>query len=233
MFDVLVGSSGRRERRIGRGLVSALLHIVTIAGVARATAGRGPGEPVEPRMVDLVLDAPVMQETRAAPNSMAPTGIAQAPVMGPLISAPVEMPTGIPPVTIAEPWNPRNVILRSGSPGSPGVPDGVDGAGILNPDSILAESAADEPATILAQRAPRYPPVLQAAGLAGRVTARFVIDREGRVEPGSVRIISATHTGFEESARETILDTRFRPARVRGRPVRQWAEQSVVFRITP
>jgi hypothetical protein len=51
------------------------------------------------------------------------------------------------------------------------------------------------------------------------------------VEPGSLRIISATHAGFEESARKTILETLFRPARVRGRPVRQWAEQAIVYRI--
>jgi len=230
MFDVLMGSSGRRERRIGRGIVSAVLHIVTIAGVARATAGSGPYEPSEPRRVDLVLDVPVEPAPVSTPTTTAPSGIAPAPLMALSVVAPVEVPAGIPPVTIAEPWNPRNVILRSGPPG---VPGGLDGTGIFNPDSILAESAADEPATILAQRAPRYPPALQAAGLGGRVTARFVIDREGRVEPGSVRITSATQTGFEESARETILETRFRPARVRGRPVRQWAEQAVVYRITP
>jgi TonB family protein len=60
-----------------------------------------------------------------------------------------------------------------------------------------------------------------------------VIDGEGRVEPGSVLITSATHAGFEESAREAILKTIFSPARVRGRPVRQWAEQAVAYRITP
>jgi TonB family protein len=203
VFDVLVGSSGRRERRIGRGIVSAVLHIVTIAGVARATAGGVPRGSSEPRMVDLVLDVPV---------------------------APVEVPAGIPPVTIVEHWNPRNVVLRSGSPV---VPGGPDVGGSFHPDSILAESAADQPATVLLQRAPRYPPALRAAGLEGRVSLRFVIDGEGRVEPGSVRITSATHAGFEESAREAILMTIFSPARVRGRPVRQWAEQAVTYRITP
>ena len=230
MFDVLMGSARRRERRTGRGIVSAALHIVLIAGVARATASSGPYPPSEPRVVDLVLDVPVMPAPVSRPITTAPAGIAPAPLLPRSIVAPVEVPAGLPRVTIAEPWNPRTVILRSGPPG---VPGGLDATGIFSPDSSLAESAADEPATILLQRAPRYPPALQAAGLEGRVAVRFVIDVEGRVEPGSLRITSSTHTGFEESARETILGTWFKPARVRGRPVRQWAEQAVVYRITP
>jgi TonB family protein len=230
MFDVLMGSRSRRERRIGRGIMSAVLHIVTIAGVAMATAGRDPGEPSEPRIVDLLLDVAVVPAPVSTSTMTAPSGIAPAPLMVPSIVAPVEVPAGIPPVTIHEPWNPRNVVLRSGP--SP-IAAGLDSAGIFHPDSILAESAVDEPASVLRQRAPRYPPTLQAAGLEGRVSVRFVIDGEGRVEPGSVRITSATHAGFEESARETIIRTLFRPARARGRPVRQWAEQSVVYRITP
>jgi TonB family protein len=114
--------------------------------------------------------------------------------------------------------------------GAPGAPVGIGG---FSPDSILAESAVDEPAIVLLQRPPRYPPSLQSAGLEGRVTVRFVIDAEGRVEPGSIRITSAGHPGFEGSARETIRNTVFRPARVRGRAVRQWAQQAVVFRISP
>ena len=230
MFDVLMGSTRRRERRTGRGIVSATLHIVAIVGVARATASSGPYAASEPRMVDLVLDLPVMPAPVATPTTSAPSGIAPAPLPVSSVVAPVVVPAGIPPVTIHEPWNPRSVALRSGPSVMRG---GLEVTGNFNPDSILAESAADEPATILLQRAPRYPPVLQAAGLEGRVSVRFVIDREGRVEPGSVRITSATHTGFEESARETILGTRFKPARVRGRPVRQWAEQTVVYRISP
>jgi protein TonB len=230
MFDVLVGSSGRRERKIGRGIVSAVLHIVTIAGVARATAGGVPSGSSEPRMVDLVLDVPVAPVPVSAPTTTPPSGIAPAPPTVLSIVAPVEVPAGIPPVTILEHWNPRNVVLRSGSPV---VQGGPDVGRSFHPDSILAESAADQPATVLLQRAPRYPPALRAAGLEGRVSLRFVIDGEGRVEPGSVRITSATRAGFEESAREAILKTIFSPARVRGRPVRQWAEQAVAYRITP
>jgi TonB family protein len=228
MFDVLMGSRGRRERRAGRGLLSAVLHVVTIAGVARATAGSDPVAPSEPRRVDFVLDVPVVPAAVSTTTSTAPPGIVPAPLMVPSIAAPVEVPAGIPPVTIDEPWNPRQVVLRSGSPVLPGP----DRAGVFDPDSILAESAADEPAVVLVQRAPRYPPALQAAGLEGRVSVRFVIDGGGRVEPESVRITSATHAGFEASARETILETLFRPARIRGRPVRQWAEQTIVYRIT-
>jgi TonB family protein len=146
------------------------------------------------------------------------------------VVAPVDVPAGIPPLMLPDRWDPRTSVPGYVPTGALGAPVGIGG---FNPDSILAESAVDEPATVLLQRPPRYPPPLQSAGLEGRVTVRFVIDAAGRVEPGSIRITSAGHAGFEGSARETIRTTVFRPARVQGRAVRQWAQQAVVFRISP
>lgn len=228
MFDVLMGSSGRRERKPGRAVVSAALHIVIVASVARATAGSLPGAFSEPRIFDLIMDVPAAP----APVRMAAAAgtIGAAPVLPAPVVVLVDVPAGIPPVTLLDRWDPRTIAPGYVPTGTPGVPVGI---GVFNPDSILAESAVDEPATVLLQRPPRYPPSLQSAGLEGRVTVRFVIDAEGRVEPGSIRIESAGHPGFEGSARETIRNTVFSPARVRGRAVRQWAQQAVVFRISP
>jgi protein TonB len=229
MFDVLMGSSGRRERKPGRALVSAALHIVVVASVARATASSLPAPFSEPRIVDLTLDVPAAPAPVRAPVA-APSGIAAAPVLPAPVVAPVDVPAGIPPLTLPGRWDRRTIVPGYVPTGAPGAPVGI---GAFNPDSILAESAVDEPATVLLQRPPRYPPSLQSAGLEGRVTVRFVIDAGGRVEPGSIRITSAGHPGFEGSARETIRNTLFSPARVRGRAVRQWAQQAVVFRISP
>jgi protein TonB len=229
MFDVLMGSSGRRERKPGRALVSAALHVVVVASVARATASSLPGAFSEPRIVDLTMDVPAAPAP-ARTSVAAPTGIAAVPVLPAPVVAPVDVPAGIPPLTLADGRNPATLVPGYVPSGAPGAPVGI---GVFSRDSILAESAVDEPATVLRQRPPRYPPSLQSAGLEGRVTVRFVIDAEGRVEPGSIRIASAGHPGFEGSARETIRNTVFSPARVRGHAVRQWAQQAVVFRISP
>lgn len=84
---------------------------------------------------------------------------------------------------------------------------------------------------MLSQPAPAYPPILRAAGIAGRVVVEFVVDTTGMVEPMSLRVVEASNRGFERSAREAALGARFTPARAQGRRVRQLVRQGVSFRI--
>ena len=80
--------------------------------------------------------------------------------------------------------------------------------------------------------APRYPEMLRRAGVEGSVTARFVVDTLGMVEPASVQIVQSSHVLFEHSVREAIRRMRFVPAELQGRRVRQLVEQGYGFTIT-
>ena len=53
----------------------------------------------------------------------------------------------------------------------------------------------------------------------GRVVLDFVIDANGRVAPGSVRILSSSHPGFEAVAREAVVANMWSPGRIDGRAV--------------
>jgi TonB family protein len=64
-----------------------------------------------------------------------------------------------------------------------------------------------------------YPPVLRDAGVGARVTLEMVVDETGRVRPGSVRVVSATHDEFTEPSVRVAERFRFRPARVGDRAV--------------
>ena len=79
---------------------------------------------------------------------------------------------------------------------------------------------------------PRYPSMLQSAGLEGDVRTQFVVDTVGRVEQGSVRVLESTHEMFTTSVRDALGRARFRPAEVGGRKVRQLVEQTFTFRIS-
>jgi protein TonB len=79
---------------------------------------------------------------------------------------------------------------------------------------------ADEAPVMLSHPVPRYPEILRQAGIDGRVMAEAVVDTSGRVEPASVRIVSAAHPLFAEEARLVMLASRFRPGRMGGRAVR-------------
>ena len=91
--------------------------------------------------------------------------------------------------------------------------------------------SVDEPAAIIRQPSPRYPPVLQQAGIEGRVLLEFIIDSTGHPEAGSLRVIERSAAGFDGAALETIERSLFRPARFRGRAVRQRTLQAIVFRV--
>ena len=80
--------------------------------------------------------------------------------------------------------------------------------------------------------APAYPMSLRAAQIEGSVVARFVVDSTGRTEPASITFSEATHPLFTESVRQALLRSRYFPALVGERPVRQLVEQRFAFTLT-
>jgi protein TonB len=78
----------------------------------------------------------------------------------------------------------------------------------------------EETAEILTAPLPTYPELLRQAGLAGKVVLEAVVDTTGRVLAQSITLVSATHPGFVEPARQALLQTLFRPAMADGKPVR-------------
>ena len=89
----------------------------------------------------------------------------------------------------------------------------------------------DDPVTIIEQPEPRYPAALAAAGISGRVVLDYVVDTAGRAELGSLRVITSSHPAFDEAARASVLASRYQPARLRGRVVRQLVRQALSFRL--
>jgi hypothetical protein len=50
------------------------------------------------------------------------------------------------------------------------------------------------------------------------------------VEPPSFKVLKTSHPAFAEPAREAILKSVFKPAKFKGRPVRQLVQQAVAFK---
>lgn len=223
MFEVLVSSRVPRQGGGGRTMVSAAVHAALVTAAVRVTA-QIPLDVEGPRVDAAVYLAPAPQ-LRAAPSEPVEGSAVVGAPTAVLPPAPVEMPHDLPPVTLGPALDPellRKALLK----GVAGVarPDGAGG-----PDGY-AEAEVDVPAVIVSQPAPRYPPLLQAAQLEGRVVVEFIIDTAGRVERGSLRVVESSHPGFEAAAVEALGRSVFQPARIRGRPVRQRAVQAVRFR---
>lgn len=95
--------------------------------------------------------------------------------------------------------------------------------------ALLVESAAvftadqvDSPTRLeRASYTPIYPDSLWRAAVGGQATVEFVVDRYGRVEMGTVSVVSASHALFGEAVRNALERSRFTPATRKGLHVRQ------------
>jgi TonB family protein len=77
----------------------------------------------------------------------------------------------------------------------------------------------------------RYPAQLYANRVSGSVTATFVVGADGRVDPGSISIVSSPHPGFNAPTQGVLRRARFRPARVKGQPVRVQVTMPIAWTI--
>lgn len=97
-------------------------------------------------------------------------------------------------------------------------------------DRVYDEAEVEVKAELLSMPDAEYPPLLRRAGIQGTVIMQAVIDTAGRVDPGTLRVISSPNSGFNEPARNAAEEAVFRPARVEGRRVRARVRLSIEFR---
>lgn len=88
------------------------------------------------------------------------------------------------------------------------------------PNPVFDVTTLDERPELRSGPPLRYPDSLRKNGITGRVMAQVVIDTRGRVEWNSVTILSTPDPGFDDPVREYLRGARFRPGRIRGKPVR-------------
>ncbi len=60
---------------------------------------------------------------------------------------------------------------------------------------------------------------------------QYIVGVTGRVEPESLEFLLLSHPSLVTPTRETLLASRFSPAKIRGQPVRQLVQQAFVFRL--
>ena len=111
-------------------------------------------------------------------------------------------------------------VLHSGalSP-TPRSPEWTPGIGTANANAPGWNALAETGPEVLSGPRPTYPDLLRQAGIEGQVVLEARVDSTGRVQRASITVVSATNPGFVESARQSLLATLFRPARVNGHAV--------------
>ena len=221
----LVESAHRpQSRKSGWMMGSTLVHGALIATVATA----GTREIVDriPEPVDRIIYTAPSAEPRKAASATTPSGI---PVSGPVIVLPrIPLPgftiVGAVPQRSAPPvdWGSHSIDLtrmtRTPISGLPGIFEANTVDRVVSPHP--------------GNSAPDYPPTLRGAGVTGDVVVQFIVDSTGRVERESIRVPHASHELFAEAARRWLPGTRYAPAEVAGRRVRQLVDQRIEFALT-
>jgi TonB family protein len=76
---------------------------------------------------------------------------------------------------------------------------------------------------------PRYPDAQRRARHSGTVRVAFIVDAEGSIEPGSVRVISSTHDDFTDAVTRSLERLTFVAASTAPRPQRVIEQLTFAF----
>ena len=202
------------------GVISLVLHTVIVSGAVIATLTAGPSDTstkVDTQMVFL-------NQQEQKPDQPPPPQLDMQLKGFQTVVAPTDIPTNIPPVNLQEHFDPRDY---SGV----GVEGGVATGIVPGSDQVLSVDVVQEKPELLSHPPPAYPPLLQQAGIEGRVMVQAIIDTTGRVEPNSARVVESANPGFDQPAKNVVLRSLFRPGRVYGRAVRVLVAIPIDFKI--
>jgi protein TonB len=233
MFENLIESKKKGFKSAQQTVVSAVFHAVVIFAAVQATTGAA--ETLREILQDttMVFLKPPEPPPPPPPEAPPPDAIVTAnpPPMGfQTVIPPTDIPKEIPPINLNEKFNAADFSGRGVEGGiATGVVGGTGPVDIQT--ETFLEADVDDPVRPISQPTPRYPPVMQQAGIDGRVELQFVVDTTGHAELGSIKVIRSTNKAFDEPAKETIRKSVFKPARIRGKAVRQLVLQAVTFNI--
>ncbi|MBA3659873.1 MAG: TonB family protein [Gemmatimonadales bacterium] len=234
MFENLIESQAKGQRTIGQSVLSLIVHGGLIAGAVYAT--QGVAETIRDRPIDttMVFLKPPPPPPPPPPDMPKPEVViaANPPPKGfQTVVAPIDIPKDIPPIDLNEkPFDPKDFTGKGVEGGkSTGIVGGTGPVEVKG--EVFLEAQIDDPVQPISIPTPRYPPVLQSAGIAGSVDLQYIVDTTGHAEAASFKVIKATHPAFTEPAKEAIGKGVFKPAKLKGQPVRQLVQQRISFRV--
>jgi len=233
MFENLIESKKKGFSSTRQTIFSVVFHVVLIFAAVKATTGAA--ESLRELLQDTTMvflkppEPPPPPPPETPPENVIVT--ANPPPQGfQTVIPPTDIPKEIPPVDLNQKFNAADF---SGKGVEGGVAAGiVGGTGPVDTQAeTYLEAEVDDPVAQINIPRPRFPPVMQQAGISGSVDVQYVVDTTGHAEARSWKVLKSTNKAFEEPAREAIMKGVFKPARIKGTAVRQLVQQRISFNI--
>jgi protein TonB len=258
MFKTLIESKPKKRRTVGGTLFSVVFHTTIITFALYATANARIAESDKPneedlKFVEVKKEEPKPPEQKPEPPKpkppppqrvqrpqpvAAPRVEAPAPPKGfQVLQAPVTIPVKLPDVdasraiTNESDFTGKGVAGGTGSGREGGTGSGSGTGAPVNLNQTFFEYEVETPAAPLGGATPEYPSTLRETGVEGRVILEFVVNEQGRVDMGSVKVVESSNALFTASVRAALSGMRFRSAKIGGRAVKQYVRQPFSFKL--
>src|SRR5206468_10081747 len=226
MFDNLIESKARKQKRAGGIVFSAVLHVVLITAAvygtlqAKEALEKPKAEKVEFVEMKKKDEPPPPKEEKPPPP---PDVVMKAPPPKgfQVLTAPIKIPDVLPDIDLSKKVTNEEDFSGKGAAG--GIAKGVVG-GTPQPvsDQPYFEFQVEKQVAALPDNPrPRYPDMLRSANVEGEVLAQFVVDTTGRADMSQFKVLKSTHDLFTNAVRASLPNMKFYPAEVGGRKVKQ------------
>ncbi len=234
MFNNLLESKAKKQKRFGGGFFSTIGHAAAVVGlvVVTANAGKQEEEKREEKVdfVEVKKDEPKPVEPEKPPPPP-DVVVAPPPPKGfQVLQAPIEIPNIIPDIDLSKKATDEADFSGKGVAG--GTSKGVEGgkAPVPQGDQPYFDFQVEKPVVAAPGSAgPAYPDMLRSAGIEGQVLAQFVVDTTGRADMGTFKALKSDNDLFTTAVKNALARMRFLPAEVGGRKVKQLVQQPFQF----
>lgn len=235
MFNNLIESQAKKEKRAGGSFMSLVVHTAVVAALIAVTKGAGAvmeEEKVEQvEFVEVKKDEPKPPEPEKAPPPPDAVAAPPPPKGFQVLSAPIEIPNVIPEIDLSKKVTDEADFSGKGVAG--GIAKGVEGGKgpvIQNADQPYFDFQVEKPVVMApGSQGPAYPDMLRTAGIEGTVLAQFVVDTTGRAEMNTFKALKSDNDLFTNAVKNALQRMRFLPAEVGGRKVKQLVQQPFQF----
>jgi|SRR5213593_2684055 len=230
MFENLIETKPKKPKTAKQFALSVVIHTVLIGGAvygtlqAKEAIEKPKAEKVE--FVEMKKDEPPPPEKKEPPPEVI---AAPPPPKGfQVLTAPIKIPEVLPDIDLSKKVTDENDFTGKGVAGGTGK--GVEG-GKAN-DVYFEFQVEKQVAPAPGNPPPRYPDMLRSANVEGEVLAQFVVDTTGRVDMSQFKVLKSSHDLFTSAVRQHLTVSRYYPAEIGGRKVRQLVQQPFNFALT-
>jgi protein TonB len=234
MFNNLLESQAKKQKRLGGSFASIVFHTAIVVGLVIVTKNAGivNEKPKEEKVdfVEVKKDEPKPPEPEKPPPPPDAVASPPPPKGFQVLSAPVEIPNVIPEIDLSKKVTDEADFSGKGVQG--GIAKGVEGGKgpVPQGDQPYFDFQVEKPVVMApGAQGPAYPDMLRTAGIEGQVLAQFVVDTTGRAEMGTFKALKSDNDLFTTAVKNALARMRFLPAEGGGRKVKQLVQQPFQF----